>query len=396
MRFILAATSLALALLVTAGAACRRGAEPPSSPAGSDLEPHAPQLEVRLAAPSVSADQGFSLRLDGLVALGDRGLSAAVRIEWDDGSAPVDVRSAADGRFTAEHRFLRAGAFVARAEATLPGLRASSNTLRIDVRPRKLLYIQGMVSDSLCPDGARFATRAPAWLTPYLASAFFRGELTISKADTLFFSYSGRYCDGGNGANGAPADYSGTDTCSGIARVYAGRLRALVDAVAPARVTIVAHSMGGVVAAYLVATDPGWARDHIVSVVTFDSPLVGINLVRTGVLSVGSWFSDDCGATSTSVRDLDDGGGVVRTARLAASASAFYTVDATAAESRGPGRLEAVPGDSTHITGERLHAVIDQDHRDVWGEPGDIRQLDKRRLVACALLGEAAECLGAR
>ena len=42
------------------------------------------------------------------------------------------------------------------------------------------------------------------------------------------------------------------------------------------KVTIVAHSLGGLVAAYLVATKAKWTKAHIASVVTFDSPLKGL------------------------------------------------------------------------------------------------------------------------
>ena len=383
-------------MLVVVGLAvggCGGGREAGSAPgAPSSFDPAVPALTIELRVPP-AAHQGFAVVIEGTVLLGDRPIPASVRLDTGDGADVTEVRADAAGRWQASHVFNRAGDFAVEARAEFAGARAGAPAARVRVYPRKLVYIQGMLSESECPDGRRFATRAPSWLGGYLAAGQLRNGMVLERANALFFSYSGRYCDGGTGANGAAAAYRGEETCGGIERVYAGRLRALIDAAGPSLVTIVAHSMGGVVAAYLTASDPAWAREHIVSVVTFDSPLGGIDLVRTGALSVGSWFTDDCGASSRSVKDLDEDGEIIRLARLAGGFVPFYTLDGTADESRAFGRIEAVPAGSTHMASERLHGRIAQNHANIWGEAGEPGQVDKRRFVACALVLGGEDCL---
>lgn len=206
-----------------------------------------------------------------------------------------------------------------------------------------------------------------------------------------YFSYSGRYCGGSDGSDGAPADYSEGDTCSGIAGVNAARLRTLIDS-APGKVTLVAHSMGGLLAAYAIAADPAWALRHVASVVTFDSPLGGLDGVRKTVLGGYSLFQGGCGRGSHSMQDLDGGSEVVRAARAAGSIVPFYTLDGSGGESRAFGVTQAVPGDRTHIASEVMHVAVNEEHSEVWSRSPVAKTAAKAVLVECALMAAGSAC----
>ncbi len=264
-------------------------------------------------------------------------------------------------------------------------LHAESSTVTTQaVLARKVLVVQGYGSDSRCPGGAGFATRVDDWLPGLLDGP---GAVTTSSADILYASYSGRWCNGGNGADGAIADYANGETCEGIDDPggLAERLRAQIDAVAPARVVIVAHSMGGLGAAYLAGSDPGWAREHIASVVTFDSPLRGVPQVNLTALRIGG----DCSFNSKSTQDLSDGNShLLRVAETAAGIVPFYDLDATDRE----GVLfiairQAVPSDRTHLEGEVIHWQFGASHNGLWGSaPTDeVIGAAVRQAVTCAI-----------
>jgi pimeloyl-ACP methyl ester carboxylesterase len=353
-------------------------------------EPTPVPATVALDIPA-AVDQALQVTYRGSVLRAGKPVTGKVVVDFGDGTGTNEGLLDGRGGFFGVHVFARPGAFpvTATVGTTDP---AASATVVVTVRPRKLLFIQGMNSESRCPDGRRFLTRAPAWVGDGLSSGAGAYAFAIEASQFIYFSYTGSYCAGGTGADGAPPVYERSDTCDGV-KLYAERLRALVDASAPAKVTIAAHSMGGVIAAYTIASDPDWARERIISVATFDSPLKGIDTLRVGALSIGSWLTDDCGATSRSVKDLKADAGIIDTVRKAGSEVPFFTLDATANESAGFGRVEAVPGDDTRMDGERLHVRISQGHSDAWGEAGDIRELDKRRFVICALLVAGPECM---
>ena len=129
--------------------------------------------------------------------------------------------------------------------------RPGGATAEVTVKPRMVVFIQGMNSSSHCPDGRSFTTRAPQWLSPYLFEPANTGGLALTPDSYAYFSYSGRWCTAdGAYRPGATADYRASDTCGGIDEEHAGRLRAFIDSFAPARVAVVGHSMGGLVAAF--------------------------------------------------------------------------------------------------------------------------------------------------
>ena len=252
------------------------------------------------------------------------------------------------------------------------------------VIPRKVLVVQGYGSESQCPSGAGFANRLDHWLPGLLDSA---AIATSTSSDLLYGSYSGRWCDGGDGADGDFAEYSSGETCQGIDDEggLAERLRAQVDAAAPAKVVIIGHSMGGLAAAYLVGSDPDWARQHIASVVTFDSPLQGVPQVNLTALRIGG----GCSFNSKSTQDLSDGNSnLLSVARTAAAIVPFYNLDATDRESVFFLDIrQAVPTDRTHLDGEAIHWQLGASHNGLWNTtPGDLKDGPIiRAAIVCAV-----------
>ena len=121
-----------------------------------------------------------------------------------------------------------------------------------------------------------------------------RSPTAVDESDVIEFSYSGRYASCQDGKPYTVADapfaqlmaagYQEQDTCSGIADAaarLAGLLRRLAADQPDVSFDLVGHSMGGMVAAYLVATERDsalLARIH--RVVTLDSPLQGFSVLN--------------------------------------------------------------------------------------------------------------------
>lgn len=339
-----------------------------------------------LPAPIVSLEvpgavhQGLAARIAGRVAASGAGV-VTVRVDFGDGEsaeAPVEP----GGRFAVEHTYLAAG--YARAIVTAAGATGSGNAaLAMDVVPRRLVFVQGMNSNSACPAGRHFLDRAPEWVAAATGQA---GPLLLAPGSAAFFSYSGGYCGGASAVTGAAPDYGEGDTCGGIAASAAPRLRALIDALAPAKVTVVAHSMGGLVTAYLAASDPSWARDHIVSVVTFDSPLGGIDGGRAELLGLSSIPDGGCGRDTKAMDDLRAGSAVTRAAANAGAVVPFFTLDGDSGEDAVFGWSEAVPGSRTSLVHEAAHLKVREDHSAIWTRAPGNGTSAKGAFVACALM----------
>lgn len=326
--------------------------------------------------------QGLAAVISGrIIVASPEGLTA--RLDFGDGaSTPLVVRS--DGTFSATHVYRGADSMTATVSVVSPQ-GSSRATAAVDVVPRVVIFAQGMNSESRCPDGDRFLDRAPEWVAASLGEA---STLPIAPDAYRYFSYSGAYCD-----SGIAPEYERSDTCAGIDAVTAPRLRALVESVAPSKVTIVAHSMGGLVAAYLVGSDPAWAQEHIASVATFDSPLQGIDGLRAEVLAISRISDSGCGRSSAAMSDLRAGSSVTTTAAIAARAVPFFTLDGSGGESGALGLAEAVPDGRTTLPGAYVHLRVGDEHSQIWNRaPRSGDHLDKGAFVACAVVVDRTQC----
>jgi len=262
----------------------------------------------------------------------------------------------------------------------------------VTVTPRAIIFVQGITSESAC-NGDGFVDRVQ-WLANFAAND--PGIKARVQPRIIYFSYSGQYCDGGSGENGAVPLYAKRDTCSNGIEHYYEELRDLIERVTNSepgtQVTIVAHSQGGFIASYLVGrlrseNSGAFVRDKIASVITFDSFPKGFSVFKPVPLE--AFWLLDCGFAPPNVYDWFDrpwlDGEVADVAREAAQPLpgdhyqvAFYTLDA--------GALCCPPGPSeaeTRIAGERLHESFGGDnHTTIW-ERDDQRKKD---LVACNIL----------
>lgn len=362
-------------------------------PAAPTATPAPNQPPSILAPGSVAGDQGIAASLPGIFADPDD-TSWSATVDYGDGSGGQAL--ALDGNtFALNHEYARAGSFAATLKITDAHGNRASSTFSVSVAPRKVIFVQGIESESRCPDGAGLNNRAPAWLAEYLArDSELAAQLAVDPSQFVYFSYSGRYC-GGDGSGGEAADYRPNETCSGVAGAdgAASRLRALVERLAPSKVTILGHSMGGLAAAYLAGEDPAWARKHIASVVTFDSPLRGVPRLNLEVLRVAGAMTGGCPFDSHSISDMQDGNTpVMRTAAGAAQVIPFYNLDATDKEGFLVAIRQAVPGDRTKLAGEIANWSIAAGHSQLWEDPPFAKAGGPgvREMVACGLLREVS------
>jgi len=149
--------------------------------------------------------------------------------------------------------------------------------------------------------------------------------------------------------------------------------------------------MGGLITAYLVANDEN-IRQHIASVVTFDSPLRG----RENIESVPGFLLGACDDESPAVQDMRTDSDVVAEAATAAGFVPFYTWDAT---ENDVFTFELVPGQFTTLaeaesgfseTPAPLEMV--DNHSSIWDCPFDESEggcesegRDKAELIGCAI-----------
>jgi pimeloyl-ACP methyl ester carboxylesterase len=276
------------------------------------------------------------------------------------------------------------------------------------VEDRDIVFIRGIDSQGNCDQAER-------WLEEYLESATgrsFFGLLRIGRY--LHFNYQG------GGSYDCPRSqpaYMPVDTCDGVAKA-ATELKELIDTQATAKVTVVAHSMGGLISAYLVATNGKWASSHIASVVTFDSPLRGLS----EAMQWGELLLTECtgvgGNPVDSLAEMGESGEVVRDAAAAANTVPFYALDATQVDVPFL-NIELVPRDRASLSGGRAFrwatgcdqpaadpgtcdppAPVDDDHTSVWscrfdesvGLDCPARGVDKAFLVGCAAAA-AVDCV---
>ncbi len=204
--------------------------------------------------------------------------------------------------------------------------------------------------------------------------------------------------------------YYPTDTCDGIDKA-ANELLQLIKARGPdaPKVTIIAHSMGGVITAYLMAhEDTNWVRNHIGSVITFDSPHQGVPVTWPKALQSKCNLTGEDALLTLSLKQLDSSSDVIKIARKGATVGVpFFTLDATDSDigfieyvwRRWVKLDSALYFDRTRVclslSCEPPHSIKD-DHSSVWLNALERKQdfilrQDKRPLVACAVLG-ASPC----
>jgi hypothetical protein len=287
-------------------------------------------------------------------------------------------------------------------------------------RPRQaIIFVQGIVSESTCSDDVDppgkdgFEDRV-AWMKDsLLRDTSIKAHVTVSESDIVYLSYSDgvdadgggpdttrKYCDGGTGENGAIPEYVAADTCNrGIEESYYGELKGLIERVVDTRpagtkVSIVGHSQGGFIASYVVGRlkreRPDFVKDHISSVITFDSFPEGFGALIPHDFEL--LWALDCGLNPPSVADwfdyplfhdpADDAQEAARPFPDDNYQVAFYTLDAG-----GPGPLDH----QTNIRGQRLHEQFGGDnHSTIWNRE-DQRKED---LLACNIISNILRPFG--
>jgi len=264
---------------------------------------------------------------------------------------------------------------------------------------RDIVFITGIDSVGTCEG---FRIWVPQFLSSPLGQAFF-GTLKIG--NYLNFSYAGGSNFSCSAENSITKYYDKQDTCDGIATT-AGELQNLIERYAQHKVTIFAHSMGGVVSAYLMAVSTDeWLQEHIASVITFDSPHQGIGYWE----GWGKLIQSSCRLSNGSLQDLDSSSNVINIARRGATRVPFYTLDAI--ENDLP-NLQFVPREWTILdqarhfddsqkcspfgtanpdTCEPPTAFLDN-HTSIWMEQKSKDGINKGPYVGCAILAPAREC----
>ena len=235
---------------------------------------------------------------------------------------------------------------------------------------RKVIFIQGIDSESgEC--GEDFVERVQ-WMVDYLVNDSWVRERVPSldsSEDFFYFSYRGLegYC---NDDLHQP-QYNQLNTCDGVGD-GATKLNDLVTALIlehpDVKFDIVAHSMGGMVAAEWLWAYPD-VRPRVNSVVTFDSPLRGVpdKAPKGGSLcdtsSSLSW--NDLWCQKWDQIPEKCASSVVPTIAEVGESTPFFTIDATQRDFLG---FEYVPGNRTTLlsSSSKLHCGFDDDHSSVW------------------------------
>jgi len=159
---------------------------------------------------------------------------------------------------------------------------------------RKVIVLQGINSQSSCDEIASNDSTRLTSRSALIARAIQNGSWKdtgdvgfIDANDVIMFSYADKYMDCVSretvpaselpSSAGFHAAYTPGDTCSGVV-LAAQRLEQLINRMSQlepdATFDLIGHSMGGMVAAYLIATKPE-LEQKLHSVITLDSPLDG-------------------------------------------------------------------------------------------------------------------------
>ena len=194
-----------------------------------------------------------------------------------------------------------------------------------DVNRRDIVLIRGITSEGRC-DGLN------DWVPSYFESNEARALFShISIAKYLNFSYAGGGSYSCPQSPDSPPAYDAFDTCDGVSKA-AEELKAMIDQDATNKVVIFGHSMGGIVSAYMVSTNPDWAREKVSSVVTLDSPLKGVSELEASLSANWPLFWEctyDETDPDNSLSQLTQSSSVIQSLQDAATIVPFYNLDAT-------------------------------------------------------------------
>ena len=241
---------------------------------------------------------------------------------------------------------------------------------------RKVIFIQGIDSESgECSETFRNRVQ---WMVDYLIQAnWVRRQVPSlnSPEDFFYFSYSDVYClDVSNSRDFQKPDYFPTNTCNGVidaANKLQSMVEELIERYPNIRFDIIAHSMGGLVAAEWLWAHPDM-QVRINSVITFDSPLRGIphrNPASACAESNSSWqdlLCDDYTKIPGECASL-----IFPFIAEIGEKIPFFTLDATQQDIFLIPIIEFVPRDRTTLLSSesKLHCQFDDDHSSVWERP---------------------------
>jgi len=306
-------------------------------------------------------------------------------------------RAGRDGKFRVIVSGLNHGDLVT-ATATDTQANTSEFSKNALVEDRKVIFIQGIDSKSgrelfecdIKKEGfIKKKNNRVGWVVDYLTETPWVNQIVPAldnpKDDFFYFSYSGFYCRQADSSfNYRKPLYIPEDTCNGIADATAklrDMLEGLISEYPEAKFDIIAHSMGGMVAAALVELHDDM-RAKVNSVITFDSPLKGVS--RPNPFGIGtvcdtsvdpSWIDllcEDYTQIPQKCASL-----IVPLIALAGQRGVpFFTLDATQIERKVP--VELVPGDRTNLllSASQLHCKFDDDHSSVWEDERTVGRVD--------------------
>lgn len=284
-----------------------------------------------------------------------------------------------------------------------------------------IMFVGGIGSDAGCSGGDRFRSSDDvyhtAWIEEYLQEDWPRAHLGRT-VEFAIYDYSAR-----DDVTEPCADYEPEDTCwsldnayrdalgqtrslRGQAARFADELTRILRSDSDANISIIAHSQGGVLAAYAIHDylSDETLRKRITAIVTLDSPLGGVSstddLLRAGPCGLGAALDQ----ASDSPSDLSDQGPVIRAIHTTPWPNVpLYTVDAAPGLIRiaqlGGASINYLVADDDHASlkgWESAHlSIATDDHNAVFARPDGTTTSDDDRLlqfIGCALTGmEPAE-----
>lgn len=283
---------------------------------------------------------------------------------------------------------------------------------------RKVIFVQGLSSFSQCGQG--FVDLVAPMRDFLLTTEWVQAEVPLQQSDFAYFSYSpaedlaDRYCDG----DLSQPSYTPKDTCHSIDDLYFGpdgptatvgaaqRLNQLVEHLVAqdpqVKVDVLAHSMGGVVAAYWLQQYADPARVN--SVTTFDSPVGGLPgtftwvamrncVLQAGVDPVNERWHD-------APADMEDGSDVIYTLQDAPGKRPVFTMRTFTLDLVIPNKSGTFkgadcdsPSDMTPTRCGHGGRVVDfyatlGAHAQLWIDP----KPEALELIGCAVSGDVDRC----